>query len=275
MLKEKGIENARLDAELLLADVLGIDRLKLYLQHDRPVTPEELVRFREHVRRRMKREPVQYIIGRVPFRRLELKVDRRALIPRPETEVLVGEVLKWLAAREIAEPRVLDIGTGTGAIALSLASEGGCRVTATDLSPEALSLATENTQALGLGDRVELRQGETWSPVQPDERFDVIVSNPPYVDEADRSALAPEVAAFEPAAALFAQQAGLAVLCDIIGRAHEHLVPGGLLAMEIGATQGPAVTAVIAEAGRYAPARIVRDLAGRERIAMTELNSGE
>jgi release factor glutamine methyltransferase len=267
---ERGIPNARLDAELLLAHVLEIDRLKLYLQHDRPVTPPEVERFREFVRRRMKREPVQYIVGEVTFRKLDLAVDRRALIPRPETELLVGEVLKY---PESIAGSALDIGTGTGAIALSLAHEGGCRVVATDVSAEALSLAGENAARTGLSERIELRQGATWDPIGADERFGVIVSNPPYVAEQERDTLQPEVAEYEPAAALFAPDAGLAVLWSIIERAHAHLSPGGVLALEIGNTQGAAVLTRIRESGNYGAVRVVRDYAGRDRIVIAEAAS--
>lgn len=277
LFKERGITNARLDAELLLAHVLQIDRLKLYLQHDRPVTPPELERFRELVRRRLKREPVQYIVGTVVFRQLELAVDRRALIPRPETEVLVGEVLKWATSSrpstgDAADPGVrgLDIGTGTGAIALSLAREGGFVVVATDVSEDALALAAENAERTALSDRVELRLGQSWSPVLDGEVFDVIVSNPPYVAESDRAGLEPEVVEYEPAAALFAQDAGLAVLSAIIEGAHGHLRTGGLLAMEMGDTQGAQLVARIDATGNFGTARVIRDYAGRERIVMVE-----
>ncbi len=268
--RERGIENGRLDAELLLASVLGIDRLRLYLQHDRPVTPSELDRFREMVRRRLKREPVQYILGDVAFRELTLKVDRRALIPRPETEVLVGEVLAWLKHGQYATSDILDIGTGTGAIALSLARESTAKLVATDISADALGLAAENARATGALERITFRQGDLWSAVGEDERFDVIVSNPPYVDEADLPSLAPEVAAWEPGPALFAHEGGLAVLSAIIARAHAYLRPGGLLALEIGAAQGGAVESLMSSTGRYEPARIVRDLTGRDRIVLTE-----
>ncbi|MEO5510309.1 MAG: peptide chain release factor N(5)-glutamine methyltransferase [Longimicrobiales bacterium] len=274
--RERGIENGRLDAELLLANVLAIDRLKLYLQHDRPVTPAELERFRDHVKRRLKREPVQYIIGVVGFRDITLKVDRRALIPRPETEVLVGTVLAWLKEHAEGPASVLDIGTGTGAIALSLASEAtDCTTVATDVSAEALALAAENTAMLGLGARVALRQGDLWEAVWPGERFDVIVSNPPYVAESERADLAPEVASWEPEAALFAQEAGLAVLSAIIRRAHEYLRARGLLALEIGAGQAVAVSALLSEAGHYTTPRVIRDLAGRDRIIVTEVERVE
>ncbi|MGH7480611.1 MAG: N5-glutamine methyltransferase family protein, partial [Longimicrobiales bacterium] len=185
-----GIENARLDAELLLAHTLGLRRLDLYLQFDRPLSEAEVARYRVAVRRRLRREPVQYIVGETAFRELSLRVDARALIPRPETELLVGEVLRWAGGRALD---ALDIGTGSGAIALSLVREGGfAHVVATDVSADALALAAENAAAAGLADAVEFRRGALWDAVPNGERFDVIASNPPYVADAERAALAPE-----------------------------------------------------------------------------------
>ncbi|NIY07188.1 MAG: HemK family protein methyltransferase, partial [Gemmatimonadetes bacterium] len=184
---ERGIENARLEAELLLASVLGLSRLELYLQHDRPLTPGEKESFRALVRRRLKREPLQYVLGEVQFRALSLRVDPRVLIPRPETEVLVGEVLRWAASRGAAEGlTAVDVGTGSGAIALSLAKEGPFRrVVATDVSTDALEVARQNAARAGLAERVEFRTGALWDALRPGERFDVVVSNPPYIPEAE------------------------------------------------------------------------------------------
>jgi release factor glutamine methyltransferase len=274
VLAERGIEQPRLDAELLLAHILGLRRLDLYLQHERPVTREELERFRAAVRRRLRREPIQYIIGSVGFRTLELQVDRRALIPRPETEVLVGAVLEWSASRGAA-CAALDIGTGTGAIALSLAAEGSFdRVVATDASTAALELARANAVHTGLAGRVEFRHGATWAPLAPGERFDVIVSNPPYVAEPERAALAPEVVEWEPADALFAGSDGLAVIEPLVAGAAERLRPGGLLALEVGAAQTEQVAARIRAAAGFAEPRIVMDLAGRPRVVLAALMEG-
>lgn len=272
VLAGRGVENARLEAELLLAWVLGVGRLQLYLQHDRPVSEAELERFRAAVRRRLRREPVQYIIGTAHFRQLELRVDRRVLIPRPETEELVGAVLEWARRCGGAGERrllALDIGTGSGAIALSLAREGPFRrVVATDVSPAALELARENAGALGLGEVVELRAGSLWDAVPPGERFDVIVSNPPYVAESDRATLAPEVVEWEPAGALFGGPGGYEVIEPLVRGAPSHLAPGGLLALEVGAGQATRVVERIDETGAYEGARVMRDLAGRERIVL-------
>jgi release factor glutamine methyltransferase len=270
VLRERAaIDNARLEAERLLAGVLGLQRLDLYLQHDRPVESAELDRFRTAVRRRLRREPLQYILGEAAFREIVLRIDSRVLIPRPETEILAGEVLSWAAGRPLA---VLDVGTGSGAIALSLAREGGfSRIVATDASTDALDVARANAERLGLAGRVEFRSGATFAPVGEDERFDVIVSNPPYVAESDRDSLAPEVREWEPAAALFAGDDGMAVLDALIRGAPQRLAGGGLLALEVGAGQADAVCARAAACG-FQRVRVVHDLAGHARVVLAERN---
>jgi len=271
LLRERGFENARLEAELLLAGVLGLKRLALYTQFDRPIDDVELEAFRSRVRRRLKHEPLQYILGDVEFRTLRLKVDRRALIPRPETEVLVGVVLEHLGqhARRHATsaPRVLDLGTGTGAIALAvLAEHPAATAVATDASLDALALAGENAALSGLAGRLEFRHGDLWAAVPVDETFDVVVSNPPYVAEADAPALAPEVREWEPGDALFAASNGLALLERIVDGAASHLLPGGLLAVELGLGQAEPVAARIDATGAFETARMTDDLTGRPRI---------
>lgn len=268
-LKEKGFQSARLNAELLLAGSLGMKRLDLYLQYDRPLRPEELAEFKQRLLRRAKREPLQYIEGHAAFRDLVLRVDRRVLIPRPETESLVQAVLDWAEGRDGLT--ALDVGTGSGAIALALASEGPFRrVVAVDLSAGALEVARANATEAAPGAPVEFRPGSLYDAVAG-ERFDVVVSNPPYVGEEERGTLDTEVRDWEPAAALFAGQGGLDVIRPLVGAAPEHLFPGGLLALEIGATQGDAVCALVRETGAFAEPRVVKDLAGRDRIVLAEL----
>ncbi len=270
-LSAKGVADGRLDAELLLAHVLGVRRLDLYLQFERPLSEDEVASYREAIRRRSRREPLQYITGRAPFRELELAVDPRVLIPRPETEVLVQEALRH--AREAvgdagAELDALDIGTGSGAIAISLLVEGPFRrVVATDLSPGALEVAASNAAAAGVADGLQLRRGPGWEPIGDGERFDVIVTNPPYVLESERATLMPEVRDHEPAEALFAGADGLAVVREVLADARSHLRVGGLLAMEVGSGQARAVAGMAVTAGLDAP-RVVADLTGRERIVL-------
>ena len=269
-LKEKGVESPRLDAEHILAHVLGVGRLAMYLQHERPLTTAELDAFRPLLKRRAKREPLQYVLGRQSFRSLELEVCPGVLVPRPETESLVEEVLLWAKARvpEGSALTGLDIGTGSGAIALALSAEGPFqRFVATDVSAAALDVATRNRDALGLGDRVEMRRGAAYEPLVPSERFDVIVSNPPYVAESDRSALSPEIVDWEPAEALFGGADGLEVIREIVRGAPAALAPRGLLALEVGLGQAATVAALMESEGLQ-EIRVRKDLAGRARVVM-------
>lgn len=273
VLGERGFDQARLESELLLAGILGLKRLDLYLQHDRPLAPDELERYRNAVRRRLKYEPVQYILGKAAFRDLELYVDRRVLIPRPETELLVGAVLEWSQERD-RHGAVLDIGTGSGAIALCLAHEGRYeRVVASDASADALDVARGNAERLVLAARIEFREGSLLDVAADGERFDVIVSNPPYVAESERASLSADVVDYEPAAALFAGAGGLEIIERIVAGSADRLAAGGLLALEIGAGQGADVLALLDTTGRYVSARVQRDLAGRDRMALAETQS--
>jgi release factor glutamine methyltransferase len=267
-LSGKGFQNARLNAELLLAGTLGLKRLDLYLQFDRPLSPEELTEFRERLRRRARREPLQYIDGTAAFRDLVLRVDRRVLIPRPETEVLVQHVLDWAAGRDNLS--AVDVGTGSGAIALALATEGPfARVVAIDAQGDALAAARENHHFAAPGAPVEFRLGDLLDPVRG-ERFDAVVSNPPYVGDEEAAALDPEVREWEPATALFAGVGGMEVIRRLVPQAAGVLVPGGLLAMEIGAGQGAAACAAIEETNAFGAPRVRPDLAGRDRVVLAE-----
>ena len=269
-LADRGLPDPRLDAELLLADALGLKRLDLYLQHDRPLRAEELASFKGRLLRRARREPLQYIAGEAAFRELRLRVDRRVLIPRPETEVLVGHVLAWCRGRSGLS--ALDIGTGSGAIALSLATEGDCfsRVLATDISPDALEVAGVNLRAAAPRVPVELRRGSALAPVAG-ERFDVIVSNPPYVAEGERGLLDPEVLEWEPDVALFSGEDGLSVIRQLVSGAPSHLLPGGLLALEIGAGPGEAARDLVLGTPGFDRVEVNPDLSGRDRIVLAEL----
>jgi len=270
-LSEKGVEAGRLDAEWLLAAALGVDRLQLYLQYDRPLSPGEREAFKPLLRRRASREPLQYIIGRSAFRQLELKTDPRVLIPRPETEVLVQEVLDWVSAVGGSLGRVWDMGTGTGAVALSLAAEGTfTKVVATDSSPDALSIAAENADRHDLSGLVEFREGSLFEPLEKGEEFDVIVSNPPYIAEGEKGALQPEVRDWEPPEALFAGEDGMDVIRQLVARAPDHLPAGGLLAFECGLGQAECIKADVQATGAFAAVRIRPDLTGRPRFVMAE-----
>jgi release factor glutamine methyltransferase len=274
-LGERGVPQARLDAEHLLAHALGVKRLALYLQHDRPLDDDELARYKPLLLRRSTREPLQYVIGHAAFRELELICDRRALIPRPETEVLVQVVLDW--ARKCAEPgrrlSAADVGTGTGCIALSLAHEGPFdQVVATDVSTDALALAAENSRTVAAGGKIQLRRGDLLAPLAGD-RFDVLVSNPPYVASVEQTAMQREVVEHEPWSALFAGEDGLALLRALVNGAPQHLTSGGLFAVEVGAGQAGEVAELVKRTDGLEGVRVHRDLAGKERIVTAVRNS--
>jgi len=266
-LDEKGVPAGRLDAEHLLAHVVGVTRLQLYLEFERPLTRAEIDGYRPLLKRRAGREPLQYIIGRQPFRELDLEVCPGVLIPRPETEVLVDEILKWTEMTAPTDPVALDIGTGTGAIGLSLACEGYfTHVTMTDIVEVALEVARRNRNAAALDDMVDLRKGSLFEPLKEGEVFDVIVSNPPYVAEVDEAALEPEVRDWEPREALFSGDDGLDLIRQVIGEARKHLKEGGLLALEVGSDQTKVVAGLLEERGEYDDVRVLRDYTGRERF---------
>jgi release factor glutamine methyltransferase len=244
----KGVANARLDTDTLIAYSLGIKRLELYLDLDRPLTD---------------REPLQYIVGTVDFCDMELKVDRRALIPRYETEELVELVNEALSE----EPNtVLDLGTGSGALALALAKRyPKASVDAVDVSAEALSLAKENALALGLDARVRFHEGSWFSPLGlGEQRYDLIVSNPPYLTEEEMTTAEPEVVSHEPHSALVSGADGLDDLRLIFKDAASHMKLGGLLALETGIAQTEALDALAAAAGLQG--ECMKDLSGRPRF---------
>ena len=261
---ERGIETPRLDAELLLASALGSDRLRLYVDFDRPVNEAERAVYRDLVRRRAgRRVPVAQLLGRREFWSLPLVVTPDVLVPRPETETLVAAALERLADRGAAR-RVLDVGTGSGAVALALASElPGARVVATDVSEAALEVARSNARALGLAERVSFALGDLFAPVAG-QRFDLLVSNPPYLGERQRATLAPELS-HEPEGALFAGEDGLAVLRRLVEGAAGALEPGGALAFELAPQQAPVVVDWCRAAGLL-DVRVHRDLAKLPRV---------
>jgi release factor glutamine methyltransferase len=249
-----GVETPRLDAEVLLAEATGLDRARLAANPDAGIPPAVGRRFGEMVRRRLRREPVAYILGRKGFRSIDLAVDRRVLVPRPETELLVDLAL------ELQPRRVLDIGTGSGAIALALASElPGCELIATDTSSAALEVARANAERLGLASRVEFV--ESTLPPEPSP-LDLIVANLPYVAEREWAGLEPEVTRWEPREALLAGPDGLDVLRAAIPLA---AIATPALALEVGIGQAQAVSELLFEAG-FATVETRADLAGIPRV---------
>ena len=254
-LNAAGVENARLDAELLLAEALGVDRTRLYLDRDLVVRGPAVRRFQDLVRRRaIEREPIAYLLGTKGFRRLELQVDRRVLIPRPETELLV----EVAAAGVRPGARVVDVGTGSGAVALALADErSDLEVVGSDVSADALAVAAANGERLG--SRVAWRQADGLPPGS----WDAVVANLPYVETS--ATLAPEITRHEPAIAVFSGEDGLDAIRRVIDQAAAARVPW--VAFEHGSEQGPQVRMLLSLAG-WRSVRTERDLAGLERVSV-------
>jgi release factor glutamine methyltransferase len=258
-LARKDVPSPRVDAEHLVAQALGLSRLDLYLQYDRPLSDDETTACRELVRRRGTREPLAYILGEWGFRRLTLKVDSRALIPRPETEVVVERCLALLDGSEA--PVVLDVGTGTGAIALAIADERpDATARAIDVSEEALALASENAERTGLADRVSFARHDVTEGL-PGGPYDLVVSNPPYVEPEDLGTLQPEVRDWEPEQALV----GHGVTERITRGAREVLRANGALVLEVADSTAQVVADLLAELG-FADVLATPDLAGRDRV---------
>jgi release factor glutamine methyltransferase len=266
----KGVESPRLNAEILAGHALGLKRMQLYLQFERPLSEKELEAMRELVRRRGRREPIGYILGEMEFFGVRLKLDRRVLIPRPETEFLVESIVGLCSS----PARALDLGTGSGAIALALAKAWpSAQVTAVDASDEALTLARENAEAAGLAERVRLLRSDWFAALPVEANFDVIVANPPYLSEEEAAEAPPEVREHEPSRALIAADRGLADLSAIIRASPPFLAAGGLLALETGPGHHAELLKLAIEAG-FTRTESRRDLAGRDRFVLAWKGSG-
>lgn len=263
---QKGIENPRFNAELIVGHMLGLKRMQLYLQFERLLGEPELEKMRPLVRRRGAREPLAYVLGETEFCGLRIKTDRRALIPRPETEELVELVVAQLKTAPTPALRLADLGTGTGCIALALANSfPEASVTALDASDEALALARENAASCKLEGRVSFLKSDWLSALPSGERFDAIVANPPYLTERETAETQPEVQKYEPHAALASPDEGLADLRKIIQSAPSYLKPGALLALETGIDQHPKLQDLLTSAG-FVEVSSKKDLSGRDRF---------
>ncbi|HZA49762.1 MAG TPA: peptide chain release factor N(5)-glutamine methyltransferase, partial [Myxococcaceae bacterium] len=263
--EQKGIDSPRLTAEMLLAHVLSCDRIRLYVDLDRPMDRPELAATRSLIERRLAREPTQYLTGRQHFYGRAFAVDPSVLIPRPETELLVEAVLRTIPKDRPA--RLLDLCTGSGCIAVTLAAERPrAAVWATDLSDSACEVARRNAEALGVADRVAIREGDLFGPVASEAPFDAIAGNPPYIARAQLAGLQAEVRR-EPVVALDGGQDGLTVICAIVGSARSHLRSGGWLALEIAEDQGPRVRELFAAAG-FEDIGVEKDLARHDRLVV-------
>ncbi|HON99254.1 MAG TPA: peptide chain release factor N(5)-glutamine methyltransferase [Syntrophales bacterium] len=264
-LARAGLPSPRLDAEVLLARRLGRERAYLFAHGDEAIGGDTAASLWSWVERRLRGEPVAYIVGRKDFWTFSLSVDPRVLIPRPETELLVEEALKILSRSATVHPRIVDVGTGSGAIALALAKERpDAFVVATDISPPAVELARRNASAAGLGGRVSFVVGDLLSCLGGE--FDLVISNPPYIGDEEYRSLPPGVRDFEPPVALCAPGDGTFFHRLLIGECPGILAQGGWLVMEVGDGQGAAVLALIEEADAFGEAYLKRDYAGRERL---------
>jgi release factor glutamine methyltransferase len=256
-------ERARLDAETLLLHLIQRDRAFLIAHSDEDLNAEGAVRYYALVERRLAGEPIQYITGQTEFYGLPFRVDSSVLIPRPETEHLVEKVLSL--AEAFPNPRIVDVGTGSGAIAIALAHKlPSASITAIDLSAPALAMAQANAEQNAVTNRIRFLQADLLAPVAG-ETFHIVVSNPPYVAETDRASLAVEVRDHEPELALFAGDDGLAVYRKLIPQAQAVLVPGGFIALEIGSGQHSAVADLLA-ASRFTQIDFTPDLQGIQRV---------
>jgi release factor glutamine methyltransferase len=267
-LEKKGVDNPRLDAELLVAHALGVRRIDLFLDLDRPLNDDEIARCRALVMRRGQREPVAQIVGEREFYGLSFTVTPDVLVPRPETEHLVETALA--RTPEDAAGLFVDACTGTGCVAISiLKSRPGLRAVATELSSKALAVAAQNAEKHGVTARLTLLEGDLLSPCGNERGVRFIVANPPYIQDGERNDLAPEVVDHEPHLALFGEGPdGLGHHRRILDAARAMVVPGGFVALEIGASQGDACRAL--SAAGFGGCSVVKDLAGLDRVAVWE-----
>ncbi|MEX0701826.1 MAG: peptide chain release factor N(5)-glutamine methyltransferase [Planctomycetales bacterium] len=266
-LAQHGSDSPRLDAEILLAHARGCRRIDLYTRFDEVLTDAQRATMRNLVRRRAKAEPVAYLVGHREFYGLDFRVTPDVFIPRPDTETLVMELIR--AAKEVSEgePRILDVGTGSGCIAIAAAVNcPRAQITAIEQSPAALAIARENAAKHGVAERIRFLEGRLFGPLEPGETFHCIASNPPYVPESERETIQPDVRLHEPHAALFSGPDGLDAIRQLVAEAPSHFEPGGRLMFEIAPEQEPAVRALLESTGRYAEMAPLRDLPGKIRV---------
>ncbi len=267
----KKVDAPRLSAELLLSSVLGLKRIELYTQYNKPVAQEQLDRLRGLVKRAGRHEPVAYLIGRTEFYSLEFEVTPACLIPRPETELLVQRAIEFLR-RRTGPQSVCDLCTGCGVVAVAIAKNvADARVVATDISEPALTVAARNVEKYQLRERIELLEGDLFEPVIPQldvAPFDLIASNPPYVSAAEYEALDKNVKDYEPRLALYAGADGLDVYRRIAAKVDQFLKPDGILLLEIGYQQGDAVRGLLEQTAIFEQVRVEKDLQNHDRVVV-------
>lgn len=273
-LTQKGVDSPRLSAELLLSNVLGLKRIELYTQYNKVVAQEQLDRLRDLVKRAGLHEPVVYLVGKTEFYSIEFEVTPDCLIPRPETELLVQRSIEFLRKRT-GPQLVCDLCTGCGVIAVAIAKNvPDAKVIATDISETALTVAARNVEKHTLTERVELRPGDLFDPLVPQlDLFDLITCNPPYISAPEYEALDKNVKDYEPRLALYAGQDGLDLYRKIVEKVSQFLKPDGVLLLEIGYQQGPAVRELLEQTGAFAQIRIDKDLQSHDRV-VTAMRTG-
>lgn len=272
-LAKKGVESPRLQTELLLAHLLKLPRMKLYLNFERALTPMETGALREFIQRRGRREPLQHIIGSTSFCGLEIAVNRHALIPRPETELLAEEGWSFLSTLNSRPSTALDLGTGTGCIAIALAAKcPEAKITATDISADTLVLAGENAARNGVAERIEFRKGDGFAALPVDARFDLMISNPPYIPSAEIATLQPEVRDFDPPAALDGGVDGLDFYRRFSAQAGPFLKPDGKMMLEFGDGQAGAIREIF-ENEKWIVEALKEDYSHRARILIAKSSS--
>ena len=265
-LEGKGVESPRLQTELLLSHVLKLPRMKLYLNFERALTDTELGEIRELVKRRGQREPLQHIVGSTSFCGLEIAVNRHVLVPRPETELLAEAGWQFLSNLNPQPSTALDFGTGSGCIAIALAAKcPPVQMTALDVSAEALSVARENARQNGVTERIEFFQGDGFKALPAEARFDLVISNPPYIPTAEIASLEPEVRDFDPQPALDGGADGLEFYRRIAAEAVAFLKPGGKIMVEMGDGQAAAITKIF-ETQNWIVEAVREDYTRRQRI---------
>ncbi|MBS0267030.1 MAG: peptide chain release factor N(5)-glutamine methyltransferase [Planctomycetes bacterium] len=264
-LKKHGSDTPRLEAEILLAFTRKCPRIQLYVQYNERLTDPQRAQMRELVKRRAQAEPVAYLVGHREFFGLDFQVTRDVLVPRPETETLVLELIA--AAKPHPQARILDLCTGSGCIGIAAAVNlPAASVTASDISPAALAIARKNAESHQVESRVRLLEGDLFGPLGESDQFDVIASNPPYVADGEMATLPPDVRLHEPHLALQAGPQGLDVIRRVIAGACGHLAPGGMLLIEFSPEQAPAVSQLIEDAGLFDAPRLIKDSAGLVRV---------
>ncbi len=270
-LKSYKIDEARLIAEILLADVVNKERLEIYMETDRILSDEEMKKYNRYLKRFLKYEPIQYITKKAHFMSLELYVDKKVLIPRPETENLVEKIIDWILENSKGDRKICEIGTGSGAVIVSILYYlRTIEAVATDMSEKALIVAKKNARKYNIDKRVEFLQGDMFAPLRKMRLFDVLISNPPYIPTKEIKHLDKNVRDYEPIIALDGGKDGLKYIEQIIRKAHKHVRKGGLVAVEFGDGQYRKVTRIAKESGFYKNITVHKDLFGRNRFLFLE-----